>query len=152
VLELRGDTGSFLAAIVRQHPGVEATPFALPAVAATVRERLRGTAQGGRCRVVEGDFVSDPSLRATTPEHSSGGSRAATGDGARLLLVDFWTPTPPTRGLRSRPRWREFLLTPGGGDVNSVEEARQWLRESGWRPVEHTPLDGPASLVLAEAV
>jgi len=41
---------------------------------------------------------------------------------------------------------REFLLTPGGGDVNSVEEARQW------RPVEHTPLDGPASLVLAEAV
>jgi hypothetical protein len=47
---------------------------------------------------------------------------------------------------------REFLLTPGGGDVNSVEEARQWLRESGWRPVEHTPLDGPASLVLAEAV
>jgi O-methyltransferase domain len=71
-------------------------------------------------------------------------------DGSRLLLVDFWTdPThtePPFAALMAG----EFLLTPGGGDVYSVEEGQYWLGESGWRFLEHKPLSGPASLIVAE--
>ena len=38
------------------------------------------------------------------------------------------------------------------GDVYSVEEAGDWLRQAGWRFLEQRPLAGPASLMVAEAV
>ena len=37
------------------------------------------------------------------------------------------------------------------GDVYSVEEVRAWLPEAGWRFVEHRPLAGPQSVIVAEA-
>jgi hypothetical protein len=39
-----------------------------------------------------------------------------------------------------------------GGDVYSVDEFRAWLEATGWRYIEHRPLAGPFSLVVAEAV
>lgn len=37
------------------------------------------------------------------------------------------------------------------GDVYSVDEARAWLPQAGWRFVEHLPLAGPQSLIVAKA-
>jgi hypothetical protein len=45
----------------------------------------------------------------------------------------------------------EFLLTPGRGDVYSIDDAASWLGQTGWRMVEHKALAGPASLIVAEA-
>jgi hypothetical protein len=39
----------------------------------------------------------------------------------------------------------------GEGDVYSEEELRGWLHDAGWRPLMHTPLTGPTSLLVAEA-
>ena len=38
------------------------------------------------------------------------------------------------------------------GDVYSADEIRDWLQATGWRMIEHTPLVGPASLIVAEKV
>jgi len=45
----------------------------------------------------------------------------------------------------------EFLVVGGNGDVYSVEGGRAWLEQVGWHFVEHRPLAGPASLVVAAA-
>ena len=44
-----------------------------------------------------------------------------------------------------------FLLTPGRGDVYSIDDAASWFDQTAWRMVEHKALAGPASLIVAEA-
>jgi len=46
----------------------------------------------------------------------------------------------------------EFAVHLLDGDVYIVEEVRASLPRAGWRFVDHTPLTGPQSLVVAEAV
>ena len=45
----------------------------------------------------------------------------------------------------------EFLVITGEGDVYSAENVSGWLGETGWRPVEHRPVPGPTSLIVADA-
>ena len=70
---------------------------------------------------------------------------------ARFLLLDFWTNATHTDPLFAALMAGEFLVIAGNGDVYSVEECRAWLEQAGWHFVEHRPLAGPASLVVAEA-
>src|SRR5262249_21077449 len=69
----------------------------------------------------------------------------------RLLLVDFWTNAAHTEPAFSAFMAGEFLLTPGGGDVYSIDDAASWFDQTGWRMIEHKTLAGPASLIVAEA-
>lgn len=165
VLDLGGGTGSFLVAVLHHCSGLEATLYEVPAVAAIARQRLAGNPVAGGIRVVEGNFFKDPIpdghdvviaasvVHLFTPERNLElfrRIRKRVPDGARLLLVDFWTdPThtqPPFAALMAG----EFLLSAGEGDVYSEEEVRGWLQESGWRALERKPLAGPASLIVAE--
>jgi hypothetical protein len=45
----------------------------------------------------------------------------------------------------------EFLVVGGNGDVYSANEGHGWLEQSRWRYVEHKPLGGPATLLVAGA-
>ena len=45
----------------------------------------------------------------------------------------------------------EFAIHVNDGDVYSVEEGTAWLQEAGWRYLDHRPLAGPMSVILAEA-
>ncbi|MFW6195268.1 MAG: hypothetical protein ACOC5M_01970 [Chloroflexota bacterium] len=45
----------------------------------------------------------------------------------------------------------EFYRT-AGGDVYSVDEAREWLGETGWTFRACHPLNGPTTFIEAEAV
>ena len=45
----------------------------------------------------------------------------------------------------------EFAVHIKDGDVYSVEEARAWLPQAGWRFVDHAPLAGPQTVIVAEA-
>jgi len=45
----------------------------------------------------------------------------------------------------------EYLVSAGEGDVYSEEELREWLLDTGWRPLEHKPLTDPTSLLVAAA-
>jgi hypothetical protein len=71
-------------------------------------------------------------------------------DGARLLLVDFWTDATHTEPAFAALMAGEFLVITGEGDVYSEEEARQWLQETGWRVLERKLLAGPISVIVAE--
>jgi SAM-dependent methyltransferase len=165
VLDLGGGTGSFLLAVLRQHPHVEATLFDVPAVAALARQRFAGSPVATRLQIVEGDFFTDllpvdhdAILLANVchnflPERNRAlleRVRACAPDGARLLLVDFWTDPTHTQPLTAALMAGAFLLVTGEGDVYSAEDVRDWLHATGWRMLEHSPLAGPTSVIVAE--
>jgi hypothetical protein len=121
---------------------------------------------GGRIDVVEGDAMAgtlpaghDVVLVANLAHYWSppqnrdllGRIRTATEPGARLLLADFWTDPTHTSPVQAALMAGEFAVHLENSDVYSVDEVRDWLSATGWRFVEHAPLAGPQSLVVAEA-
>src|SRR5262249_51344281 len=46
----------------------------------------------------------------------------------------------------------EFLVITGEGQDYSEQDADTWLRQTGWKKIEQTPLADPTSLIVAEAV
>jgi SAM-dependent methyltransferase len=166
LLDVGGGTGSWSAAAARAHPELTATVLELPVVAAVARERVAAAGLGGRIDVVEGDAMAgtlpaghDVVLVANLAHYWSppqnrdllGRIRTATEPGARLLLADFWTDPTHTSPVQAALMAGEFAVHLENGDVYSVDEVRDWLSATGWRFVEHAPLAGPQSLVVAEA-
>jgi hypothetical protein len=43
-----------------------------------------------------------------------------------------------------------FLVDTGVGDVYSENEARAWLKQTGWRALERKALVGAVSVIVAE--
>ena len=165
LLDLGGGTGSWLVAVLRQYSALEVTLFELPPTAAVARQRLAGDPIAGQVRIVAGDFFTDPIpeghdvvllanvVHLLAPEQSVAllrRTRARVPEGARLLLVDFWTDATHTQPLFTALMAGEFLVHTGVGDVYSEEEGRQWLEQTGWRPLERKPLAGPVSVIVAE--
>lgn len=166
MLDLGGGTGSFLTAALARRPGLTGTLVELPRVAAIARRRLAEGPVADRVEVVSADLLSDPLPRghdvillanvahyfpAETNCTLLARIRCAAEPGARLLMVDFWTDPTHTQPLLAVLMAGEFL-TQVGGDVYSAEECGSWLADTGWEPHGQQPLDGPISLVLAEAV
>jgi O-methyltransferase domain len=166
VLDLGGGTGSFVQAITRVCPHLESTLFELPAAAAVAREKVSGTPSAHRVRIVERNFLTDPIpsghdavlvanvVHVLTPEQNQRlfrRVRDVSGPKTRFPLVDLWTNAAHTNPLFAALMAGEFLVVGGNGDVYSAEEANAWLEQSGWHFLEHRPLAGPASLLLAEA-
>jgi SAM-dependent methyltransferase len=152
--------------MVHRYPDVQATLFELPTAAAVARQRLEREALQQPIEVVSGDFFTDPLpagqdaiilanvVHLFSPERNQvllRRARQAVAPGARLLLVDFWTDPTHTQPLPAALLAGEFLVIAGEGDVYSQDELHGWLAGSGWRPLEHRALTGPASLVIAEA-
>jgi ubiquinone/menaquinone biosynthesis C-methylase UbiE len=166
VLDLGGGTGSFLLAILSRFDKVRGTLYDLPAVTSDTRRRLARTTRALQIEIVEGDFFKDPIPRdhdaiiIANIIHCFPADRAlellhrvrnAASAATRLLLVDFWTNPVHTEPAFSAFMAGEFLLTPGRGDVYSIDDAASWFDQTGWRMVEHKALAGPASLIVAEA-
>ena len=145
----------------------EATVLDLPAVAGLANQRIADAGLAARIEVVVGDAMKgdlpsghDVFLLANlvhywSPEENRDllrRVRRAAGAGAHLLLADFWTDPTHTMPVEAALMAGEFAVHLRNGDVYSVEEARDWLAETGWRFVAHTSLAGPQSLVVAETV
>lgn len=167
VLDLGGGTGSFLIAVLGRHAGLSGTLFELPGAVAVARRYLADKPAAARITLVEGDFLKDSLpegadvvilanvIHVFSPERNLDllrRIRQHVPDGARLLIVDLWTDSTHTQPPAAPLMAGEFLLFGGEGDVYSVEEAQGWFHETGWRHVEHKPLAGPASLIVAAAV
>ena len=165
LLDVGGGTGSWSIAVARAHPHLEATVFELPAVATVARARVAGAGLGSRISVVVGDAMGgalpagyDVVLLANlihywSPEENRAllqRIRDAVSTGAHLLLADFWTDPTHTQPVQAALMAGEFAVHLRNGDVYSVDEVRDWLAETGWRFIRHTPLVGPQSLVVAE--
>jgi SAM-dependent methyltransferase len=166
LLDLGGGVGSLLVAVLRQHVGLDGTLFELAGAAAVARRHLECVPEGIRIEVVAGDFLTDPVppghdaivlanvVHVLSKEHTRHlfqRIRAAVAPGARLLIVDFVTDPTHTQPLFAALMAGEFLMIAGEGDVYSETELSNWLRETGWQAVEHMPLIGPTSLLVAEA-
>jgi SAM-dependent methyltransferase len=164
LLDLGGGTGSFLAALLHKYPALEGTLYDLPAVAALARQRFTGSSLEPRLRIAEGDFFTErlpeghDAIRLANVLHNFLPERnrsllrrlsTSAPAGTRLLLVDFWTDPTHTQPLTAALMAGAFLLT-SQGDVYSAEEVRDWLQITGWRSIEHKPLAGPTSLIVAE--
>ena len=164
LLDLGGGTGSFLSAVLRRHPHLSGTLIDMPEVAALARDRLAGAGLSARASVVEGDILTgdlpaghDAVLIANGP-HLMGPTRnrqllrrvhERVGEGARLLLVDFFTDPTHTQPALATLMAGTFLTGYGEGDVYSEDEVTEWLAETGWRKVAIAMLAGPARLIVA---
>jgi SAM-dependent methyltransferase len=167
VLDLGGGTGSFLTAILAKHPRLGATLFELPATAEVARKVLAGTPQGSKVEVIAGDLFTSPIptghdvvLLANVVHYFSPGKnlallrrvRGALAPRARVLLVDFWTNATHSEPVFAALMAGEFAVLQPEGDIYSLDEAHAWLADSGFRAIEHLPLSGPLSCLVAEAV
>jgi O-methyltransferase domain/Dimerisation domain len=165
LLDVGGGTGSWSIATLRRHPHLRGTVVELPVVAELARARVADAGLADRLAVVAADAFADdlpdghdailvanvmhywsPTGNATLLRRI----RAAAPTGARLLLADFWTDPTHTQPVQAALMAGEFAVHLRDGDVYSVAEVRDWLPATGWRFVEHVPLTGPQSAIVAE--
>jgi ubiquinone/menaquinone biosynthesis C-methylase UbiE len=167
VLDVAGGTGSFLVALLKKHPGLQATLFELPGPCAVARLKLANLPEGQRITVVEGDVFKDPlpgghdavivanAVHVFSADHNIAlmkSIRTSVAAGARLLLADLWTDPTYTQPAPAALMSGEFLTFSGEGQSYSEADAKIWLDQTGWRVIERKPLAGPASLIVAEAI
>lgn len=164
LLDLGGGMGSFIRAILRSKPELRAGLFEMPETAALARRKFE--LEQLPVEVFEGDLREGPipsgfdAYLLANVVHLFGQDRnqmlfsnirASADAGARLLVVDMWTNVAKTEPALAALMAGEFQIVSGEGDVYSVEEASQWLEATGWHFIEHIPLYGSASLIVAEA-
>ena len=166
LLDVGGGTGSWSIAVAQAYPQLEATVFELPTVADVARKRIAAAGLASRIGVLVGDALTgtlppdhDVFLLANLIHYWSPDEnrallrrvRSAAEAGSSLLLADFWTDPTHTQPVQAALMAGEFAAHLRHGDVYSVEEIRGWLDETGWRFIQHAPLAGPQSLVVAQA-
>lgn len=164
ILDLGGGTGSFLAAILHHYRNLKTTLYELPSVARLAREQLADDRAAAQITIVEGDFFVDPIptdhdaiilanvLHLFSPEHNLEllrRIRSHVPDGARLLLVDFWTDPTHTQPMFATLMAGEFMLVSSEGDTYSEADVTGWLAQTGWQRLERKALTGPSSLIIA---
>jgi hypothetical protein len=168
LLNIGGWYVSFLLPVLRHCPKLQATLVMLPQWFERAQAVLAAESSlAPRVSVQEGDYLCDELPRSHdiflvtniahhfSPEHNVdflNRLKAYADPGTRLLYIDFWTDArhldPPFAALMAA----EFQTLSGEGDVYSVDEARGWLAKAGWRFLDHRPLNGPSTIVVAEAV
>jgi hypothetical protein len=166
VLDLGGGVGEYLVPILDRFPQLEGTLFELPPVTEVARDALAANPVGSRINIVAGDLFEDAipedhdALILANVVHYFDHARnlkllrrirERVLAGARVLIVDFWTNPQHTEPLFAALMAGEFL-TSVGGDVFSEEDAKGWLRKTGWEYLQTIPLEGPLSLVVGEAI
>lgn len=166
LLDVGGGTGSWSIAIAARWPRLRATVFDIPVVADIARKRLADAGLAPRVTVASGDALTGPlpsghdvflianCVHLWSPSENQEvlrHVRTAASTAAPLLLVDFWTNATHSEPVAAALMAGEFAVHTRNGDVYSVDEARDWLTRTGWRFVEHRPLGGPQSLIVAAA-
>jgi len=167
ILDLAGGMGVFLTSILEGYTELKGTLFELAATAAVAKKRLATSSIAERIQVVEGDLLKDdlPTnhdavilanvIHLFSPETNLlllRRIRQSVPAGGRLLLVDFWTDSTHTQPKFAALMAAEFHIFSGQGDVYSREEVNSWLELTGWQLLEHQPLTGAASLIIALAI
>jgi hypothetical protein len=168
LLNLGGWYVSFLLPVLRRYTDLEATLVMLPQWYEKAGESLaREPEIATRVRLIEGDYLyeelpegHDLFLTANlihhfSPEHNIEALRHIrryAPAGARLLAIDFFTDPTHTEPVFAALMAGEFQTISGEGDVYSADEVKGWLKESGWRAVDHVHVDGPLSMIVADAV
>ncbi len=167
LLDVGGGTGSWSIAAVRRHEHLSATVLELPVQADVARKRVSDQGLADRVDVVTGDAMGeelptgcDVFLLANLVHYWSPQEnrellarvRRAADPGAHLLVADFWTDPTHTQPVVAALMAGEFAVHLRNGDVYSAEEGSAWLADTGWQMLGHSPLAGPVSVLVAEAI
>ncbi|WP_428670547.1 methyltransferase [Roseibium sp.] len=145
LLDVGGGRGSFVRALMARHPEVECGLFELPAVSGRNELEFAADGLGGRCEILSGSFLEEiPSgfdaylvksvLHNWDDEHAARilrNCRAAGGNSARLVIVDFIVPPG------NEPSFAKGLdltmLALFGGKERSLIQFDQLLAGVGYR-------------------
>jgi SAM-dependent methyltransferase len=164
LLDVGGGTGSWSIAACARHRHLTASVFELPVTAAIATARIAEAGLSERVDVATGDAMADalPTgydaiLLANVVHYYAPADnvallrrlRAVAPEDGRLYLADFWTDATHTQPLPAALMAGEFAVHLRDGDVYSVDEVTGWLAAAGWRFVEHRPLAGAQSLIIA---
>jgi O-methyltransferase/methyltransferase family protein len=163
MLDIGGGTGSFLKAVRRRHPGLSATLFEFPGTAAFARSKFTPE-DAAAIQIVEGSMLKDALpgghdvhllahvLHCCSVEQNltvlTRAAQAAPA-GGRLLIVEFFLDSGGTSPVAATLISGEFLMNTFGVSY-TLDEVKSWLPAAGWRPIEHLPLAGPVSVLIAE--
>ena len=163
LLDLGGGTGAMALSLCALYPALRATVFDVPAVADAAREYVEAERLADRVTVVEGNFKSDPlpdgydvallaNLLSVSSEETNRALlrrlHAQLPEGGAVILSGWilddgrTSPTIPVL----------FCLQDIGWYAPDVERSAgtylAWLREAGFRDVEHRALTPPTSVVV----
>lgn len=165
ILDLAGGMGLFMSLALQTNAHLQGTLMEIPSALDMAQKRLATAPFADRVTFLEGDILMAdiPSgydavilaniLHVLSPENNVAllkRIRAVATPSDRLLMIDFWTDQTKTAPKFAALIAAEFLIYSGEGDVYSVDEVNEWLQVSGWKMVEHQPLTGTTSLIVAE--
>ncbi|GHF65406.1 O-methyltransferase [Streptomyces mashuensis] len=163
VTDVGGARGNVLAQLVRAHPHLEATVFDLPPVADVFAEHMAALGMTGRIGFHAGDFFRDPLPPSDVVvfghvlhDWDPGQRRRLAAAAFEALPPGGWalvydTMVDEERREKAAPllvSLNMMLCTPGGGEYTPAEGA-EWFREAGFAEVEHRPLAGDDTLLIA---
>jgi O-methyltransferase domain len=161
LVDVGGGQGVLLRTVLAAHPHLRGVLFDLPAVIAEGRVLLSEASLAERCEMLAGDFfervpsggdayllswiVHDWDDRAAT--HILANTRAALGDGGRLLLIEMVLPsgdeTAGTTAVEKLAKAMDLqMLVLTGGRERTAAEYRQLLAGGGFRLARVLPLEG----------
>jgi demethylspheroidene O-methyltransferase len=167
LLDIGGGEGAFVAAAVARFPGLTASVFDLPPVAARASARLQASSFADRCRVVGGDVFRDAlprgadviSLVRVLHDHDDqavvailAAARRALDAGGKLLIAEPMARTPGAEPMGDA-YFGFYLLAMGQGRPRSEERLRSMLLEAGFRSVRRAETRRPllVQVLVAEA-
>ena len=165
LLDIGGGTGSWTIALAQRNPNLRATIVDLRTEMAN--ERVAAVGLGDRIDVLTADVFTDDLpdghdallvsnlIHYWSPETNVEllhRIRRVAAMGARLLLVDFWTDPTHTQPVEAALMAGNFAVNLEHGDVYSVDEVQDWLTHAGWQFADHRPLNGPQTVIVADAI
>src|SRR5262249_44667110 len=161
LLDIAGGTGSFLIAVLQHHNALKGTLFELPGACAVARQRLATEPERSRIDVVEGDVFKDPLpgghdvvLIANVVHVFSAAHNIELMRKIRahvMPVVDLWTDSSHSQPSAAALMSGQFLLTSGEGQVDSAQEADEWVVQTRWKKPERKKPARPAHRVNSES-
>ena len=157
LLDIGGGQGAFVAAALQRTPGLRATVFDLPAIAATARERFSAEGVADRAEFVGGDFHRDPlptgadliSIVRVLYDHDEpavrrllGAARQALAGGGTLIVAEPMADTPGAERMGAA-YFGMYLWAMGSGRARSAAELGALLRQAGFDEVAERPTAVP---------
>jgi hypothetical protein len=158
VVDVGGNTGELLAAILAAHPHLSGVVFDQPHVVDGAAPVLAAAGVADRCQIVGGSFFDDVPKGADVyllaailhdwdDEHAASilrNVRAAVPDHGRVLVVDFVLPPSSTPSFA---RLMDMvMLTFAGGRERDADDWRTLLTSTGFRAGEVVP--GPQVSII----
>ncbi|HSH04839.1 MAG TPA: methyltransferase [Anaerolineae bacterium] len=166
VIDLGGGTGSLLIATLQQYSHLHGAIMEVPTIVPITQQRLEDVNMDNDVKIISGDVFNDEIPQgydvillanvihlysSENNQHLLKRIRQAVDVGARLLLIDFWTDETGLKPLFGVLMAGGFTTITGQGNVYSIQEAHNWLRLSGWKPIKNVALAQESTLIIAEA-